>query len=102
MKVYNKLVRDKIPDIIKDDNGIPITRILNDEEYLEELNHKLKEELDEYLEDGSIEELADMAEVMRAIISLKKTSYEEFENIRISKVLKRGAFKKRIFLERED
>ncbi|MDD2378008.1 MAG: nucleoside triphosphate pyrophosphohydrolase [Bacilli bacterium] len=102
MKVYNKLVRDKIPDIIKDDNGIPITRILNDEEYLEELNNKLKEELDEYLEDGSIEELADMAEVMRAIISLKKTSYEEFENIRISKVLKRGAFKERIFLEREE
>ncbi len=102
MKVYNKLVRDKIPDIIKDDNGIPITRILNDEEYLEELNNKLKEELDEYLEDGSIEELADMAEVIRAILELKKTSYEEFENIRISKVLKRGAFKKRIFLERED
>ncbi|MDD2434787.1 MAG: nucleoside triphosphate pyrophosphohydrolase [Bacilli bacterium] len=102
MKVYNKLVRDKIPDIIKKDNGEPITRILNDEEYLLELNKKLKEELDEYLEEGSIEELADMAEVMRAIIELKKITFEDFEEVRLIKVKKRGAFKERIFLERED
>lgn len=99
MKVYNKLVRDKIPEIINGDNGCTCnTRILNDEEYLIELNRKLQEELKEYLESGEVEELADMEEVLRAILDVKKVSYEGFENIRNKKVEKRGAFKDKIFL----
>ena len=50
MKVYNKLVRDKIPDIILKDNELPVTRILDDEEFIKELNKKLQEEVNEYLE----------------------------------------------------
>lgn len=100
MKINNKLVRDKIPQIIEGNNSIPITRILSNEEYLSELDKKLKEELDEYLADGNVEELADMMEVMLGILTAKGVQYDEFEKIRIDKVLERGAFEQRIFLEK--
>lgn len=100
MKVYNKLVRDKIPEIIVADNGKTcVTRIMEDDEYLETLNIKMQEELKEYLESGEVEELADLEEVLRAILDVKGVSYEEFEKIRKAKVDERGAFKKKIFLE---
>ena len=98
--MYKKLVRDKIPQIIERNEGRACkTRILDDEEYLEELNKKIKEELIEYLESGEIEELADLEEVLRAILDSKGVTYEEFEKIRQEKVNKRGAFKDRIYLE---
>ena len=97
MKIYNKLVRDKIPEIIKNDNATCNTRIMEDEEYLKALNEKMIEELKEYLESGNIEELADLEEVLRAILDVKKISYEEFDCIRKAKVKKRGAFKLKIF-----
>lgn len=100
MKVYNKLVRDKIPEIITADNCTPITRIFSDEEYLSELNIKLKEELNEYLESNSVEELADMMEVMLGILDSKGVSFNDFDSIRKQKVLKRGAFNKKIYLEK--
>ena len=96
---YKKLVRDKIPEIIKKNNETPITRVLNDEEYLKELNIKIQEELKEYLESGDVEELADLEEVLRAILDVKKVTYEDFEKIRKNKVEKRGAFKDKIYLE---
>ena len=99
MGSYKKLVRDRIPEIIKSNNEKPITRILNDEEYLNELNLKIQEELKEYLESGDVEELADLEEVLRAILDAKNISYEEFEEIRNKKVQKRGAFKEKIYLE---
>lgn len=100
MKIYNKLVRDKIPEIIACNNGKScVTRIMEDDEYLESLNTKLQEELKEYLESSEVEELADLEEVLRAILDVKKVSYEEFEKIRHTKVEKRGAFKQKIFLE---
>ena len=102
MKIYNKLVRDNIPEIMIKNGADPVTRILNDEEYLKELNKKLQEEIQEYLTDGNVEELTDIEEVLRAILDVKNVSYAEFEEIREQKVIKRGAFKKRIFLEREN
>lgn len=103
MKTYNKLVRDKIPEIIKNNGANAVnTKILNDEEYLKALNTKLVEELNEYLSSGEIEELADLEEVLRAILDAKSTSYSDFEEIRINKVNKRGAFKNKIFLENVD
>ena len=57
------------------------------------------DELKEYLESGETEELADLEEVLRAILDVKGVSYDEFEKIRNRKVEKRGAFKKKIFLE---
>ena len=100
MKVYNKLVRDKIPEIIKATGDKPIIKILEDEEYLDKLNRKLQEEINEYLEDNNVEELADIVEVIYGILSAKNISIQEFENIRKIKVEKRGAFKEKIFLEK--
>ena len=102
MKEYKKLVRDKIPEFVRSDGLTPITRILDDDEYLLELNKKLLEEVNEYLIDSDTSELIDIEEVIRAILDLKGISLEEFEKSRKAKVLKRGAFKERIFLEREE
>ena len=96
---YKKLVRDKIPSICESNGDKPIIRVLNDEEYLDELNRKILEEVKEYLESGEIEELADIEEVLRAILDVKKVDYLEFEKVRLNKVEKRGAFKGRIYLE---
>jgi len=100
MKVYNKLVRDRIPEIIRNNNEKPKVKELNNEDYLKELNIKLKEELQEYLEDNNIEELADIVEVIYGILNAKNISIEEYEEIRNEKVEKRGAFSKKIFLEK--
>ena len=100
MKVYNKLVRDKIPDIILKDNELPVTRILDDEEFIKELNKKLQEEVNEYLEGENVEEMVDILEVIRAILEYKMVSYEEIEDKRKKKAQKRGAFKNKIYLEK--
>ena len=103
IKTYNKLVRDKIPEIIESKpNKKCKTKILTDDEYLLALNKKLQEELKEYLESGEVEELADLQEVLLAILKVKNVSLEEFESIRLAKVDKRGAFDSKIFLEEVD
>lgn len=102
MKVYNKLVRDNIPEIMVSRGCKPVTRILNDEEYLSELNKKLLEEVNEYLSDNNIEELADIKEVFLAILKAKNISDEELENVRIDKVNKRGSFNDKVYLEYEE
>lgn len=99
MASYKKLVRDYIPSIIKSNGEEPITRILDADEYILELNRKLLEEVNEYLESGSIEELADIEEVIIGILDSKNKSREELEMIRQEKVKKRGAFKSKIYLE---
>ena len=101
MKIYNKLVRDKIDEIMIEKGVKPVTRILSNEEYLKELDKKLLEEVNEYLESGEVEELADIKEVFLAILDAKKISNDTLEEIRLNKVKKRGAFKKRLFLEKE-
>ena len=100
MKKYNKLVRDRIPDIILKDHCLPTTRVLDDEEYIKELNKKLMEEVNEYLEAENIEEMVDILEVIRAILEFKGVSYDEIEEKRIKKAKKRGAFKERVYLEK--
>ena len=100
MKVYNKLVRDNIPDIILKDNELPSTRILSDEEYIKELDRKLMEEVNEYLENDNIEEMVDILEVIRAILDYKGVTYDEIEEKRIKKATKRGGFKEKIYLEK--
>ena len=98
MKVYNKLVRDKIPTIIKEDGRKCTLRILDNEEYRKELNTKLKEEVNEYLEDNNVEELADIVEVIYGILDSMDVSREDFEKVRKQKEDKRGSFKEWIFL----
>ena len=102
MKVYNKLVRDNIPEIMINKGCKPVTRVLNDQEYLTELNKKLLEEVNEYLEDNNIEELADIREVFNSILKAKGITEEELETVRIEKANKRGSFNNKIFLEYEE
>ncbi len=99
-KHHNKLVRDKIPEIIEKAGKKAYTHILSEEEYITELDKKLNEECAEYQADKSIEELADMLEVMYAIAEARGWSVSELETVRREKAEKRGAFEKRIFLER--
>ena len=98
--VYNKLVRDKIPEIIENDGKTCTCSILSDEEYLKKLDEKLGEELAEYQESKSMEELADLLEVMRAVAAARGSSIEEVEKIRQEKARKRGGFEKKILLEK--
>ena len=100
MKIYNKLVRDNIPDIILKDNELPCTRVLDDKEYIKELNKKLMEEVNEYLEEQNIGEMVDILEVVRAICDYNNVPFEEIEKKRIDKKNKRGGFEKKIFLEK--
>ena len=82
MKTFNKLVRDRIPEIIRKNGETPIVKTLDEREFEQELNKKLLEEVNEYLADGNIEELADIEEVLRTLVALKGVYYEEFNKIR--------------------
>ena len=97
---YNKLVRDKIPEDIDRELGRKCKyRILNDTEYLKELNRKVIEEANEFIEENSIEELGDLMEVIKAIMKLKGYNMEEVEKAMETKKEKKGAFNNKIFLE---
>ena len=97
-KVYNKLVRDRIPEIITSKGNTCITETLSDEAYLKMLDAKLTEELAEYHADGNPEELADLLEVIYAAAKARGVSAEELDRIRKEKALKRGAFEKKLLL----
>ena len=102
MPIHNKLVRDKIPEIIENTGKTAYFHVLTEEEYLSELDKKLNEECVEYQVDKSLEELADMLEVMYAIAEARGFSIAELEHVRVEKADKRGGFKDRIFLEKVD
>ena len=97
-KHYQKLVRDRIPELIESDGSTCTTRILEEEEYLQFLDAKLTEELAEYQESKSLEELADLLEVIRAVTAARGYTWQELENLRKEKAGKRGGFEKRILL----
>ena len=96
---YNKLVRDRIPEIIKSSGKSCTTEILSQEDYLRSLDAKLDEELSEYHKDQSLEELADLQEVIRAVVIARGYSLEDLERVRTEKATKRGGFEKRILLK---
>jgi predicted house-cleaning noncanonical NTP pyrophosphatase (MazG superfamily) len=99
MKIYNKLVRDKIPAIIAADGKKLKTRILSDEEHLQALIKKLSEELKEFEEALSVEELADLQEIIHALANAIGSDKKELEKVRAKKAEKRGGFSEKIFLE---
>lgn len=100
---YNKLVRDKIPENINSESGRKSKyRILNDKEYLNELNKKVIEEANEFIEENSIEELGDLMEVINAIMQFKNYKTEELYKVMKEKADKKGAFNNRIYLEYVD
>ena len=99
IKVYNKLVRNRIPEIIAASGKICVTEVLTDEAYLKMLDAKLDEELAEYHADQNIEELADLLEVIRACAVARGHSVEELEYVRAEKAAKCGSFEKKILLK---
>ncbi len=96
---YHKLVRDKIPDIIREAGKTCTVSVLSDDDYLKMLDEKLNEELAEYQESKSMEELADLLEVMSAVAAARGSSLKEVEEIRSRKAEKRGGFEKKLLLE---
>ena len=95
---YTKLVRDRIPEIIKNSGKQCACTTLSEKEFLIMLDEKLNEELAEYQESKSMEELADLLEVIRTVAVARGSSIEEVEAIRRDKAAKRGGFEKKILL----
>ena len=104
MKQYHKLVRDRIPEIIQGAGKTCVYETLSDKDYIALLDQKLNEELAEYQESKSIEELADLLEVMQAVAKARGWTMEELERVRSDKASKRGGFEKKILSKevRED
>lgn len=98
-KVYNKLVRDRIIEIIWKDGKIPEFEVVSEERCKELLVEKLQEEMQEFLESGEIVELADMLEVMEAYAEMCGVSWSELMEMKREKAERRGGFRERLFLK---
>jgi predicted house-cleaning noncanonical NTP pyrophosphatase (MazG superfamily) len=102
MPVYHKLVRDRIPEIIQQSGKKCTTKILTDEEFRKELQKKMTEELNEYVQaessEQAIEELADLLELIHALAKCHGSTIEEVEAVRKKKAAERGGFEEKIFL----
>ena len=96
--VYNKLVRDRIPEIIEASGKRCKVQVLDEEAYLRMIDAKLDEELAEYRKDQNLEELADLLEVIYAAAAVRGCSAEQLEKLRAEKAEKRGRFLKRLLL----
>ncbi len=96
---YDKLVRDKIPEIIDSSGGSAKIRSCSDHEFWKYLKKKLSEETKEFIESEKTEEIADILEVLHSIIAQMKVSYEDIENMRMKKREERGGFDKKIILD---
>lgn len=96
---YNKLVRDRIPEIIANRGVTPITHLADDVEYWETLKAKLREEVDEFIEDSTDEELADILEVLNAIYEFRGVDVNALEELRMKKAKERGAFNDKVILD---
>lgn len=98
LKEYNKAIRDRIPEIIKKSGKTCTVKQLNNPEFLSALENKLMEEITEYYESRSVEELADLIEVIFRIAELKGVSQNQLEQIRTQKNVDRGDFSDNLFL----
>lgn len=96
---YHKLVRDKIPEYLKSKNYKVSFHIASDEEYWEKLKEKLLEEANEFCDNETLEEMADIQEVLEAIKSYKHFSQKDLDLARKKKFTEKGSFEKRIILE---
>jgi predicted house-cleaning noncanonical NTP pyrophosphatase (MazG superfamily) len=98
IKKYHKLIRDRVPDIIQKEGKTCQIVTLADKEYVDALHRKLAEEMKEYQEFFSVEELADLQEVINAIVKTNGLSLEQFDAIREKKHQSNGGFDKKMML----
>ena len=96
---YHKLVRDRIPEIIEKQGKTCVTEVLSQDAYIQMVDEKLNEELMEYQESKSLEELADLLEVMEAAVIARGYTWEELLQVRDEKRQKRGGFQDRNLLK---
>ena len=96
---YNKLVRDRIPELIEESGRKQISRTLNEDEYEQALMDKIVEEIEEYRVSKNEEEIADIYEVMDCLVKLKDYEPMHIDYLRLIKREARGSFHKRILLE---
>lgn len=97
-KDYDKAVRDRIPEIIRESGRDCNLKVVTDNEFLPYMKDKLIEEVNEYLENGDVEELADVLEVVNRLAELSGVDIDDLENIRLRKNNERGGFHKNIIL----
>ncbi|RLL46581.1 phosphoribosyl-ATP pyrophosphohydrolase [Oceanobacillus piezotolerans] len=103
MRTFNKLVRDRIPEIIQSTGKDCKTETLNQDRYILELKKKLLEEVEEYLQaatkENALEELADILEIINTLVEdVHQSSMEEVERIQSNKLEKRGGYEEKVFL----
>lgn len=97
-RIYNKLVRDNIPQLIKESGRDCSSRILNEKEYYDALLDKIVEEIEEYRISGNEEELADVYEVLDCLVQLKEYEPMHIDYLQLIRREKRGSFKDRVLL----
>lgn len=97
--IYNKLVRDKIPEHISKNGGKSLTHIATDQEYWQKLKEKLSEEVNEFQAAENMEEYADILEVLEAIAYYKKFDKQAVEQLKDNKATEKGKFKNKIILD---
>ena len=95
---YNKLVRDRVPEMSRKQGLTPVTRTLLEPEFLLELKRKLRVETEEFVEKGDPAKLADLLEVVYALGRVYRLTPKQLEDLRVKKAKERGAFKDRVFL----
>ena len=98
MAEFNKVIRDKIPESIQKDGHTCNVQVISDEKFLLEIEKKLSEEVTEYQNNKTPEELIDILEVIYKIAQLKGISKDELEKIRVKKLEDKGGFAKNLFL----
>jgi len=97
--IYDKAIRDEIPEILtKEGKKFKVEKV-SDEIFLQYLNKKLLEEVNKYLESNSIEELADISEVITYILKLRNVNINQFESIALTKIMKKGTFEENLILK---
>ena len=99
-RVYNKLVRDYIPDVIREQGETPVFRTLDDGEFARCLEEKLREEVEEFLAEKTLNELGDILEVLEAMAHLRGWTDGEIRRAKEEKAQRNGAFRERVFLEK--
>ena len=99
-RIVNKLVRDNIPDIIREKGETPVIRTLSDEEYVQCLEAKLREEVEEFLAEKNLDELGDILEVLEELAHMAGWRDGEIRHTREEKAQRSGVFRERVFLEK--
>ncbi|MBQ6240109.1 MAG: nucleoside triphosphate pyrophosphohydrolase [Firmicutes bacterium] len=100
IRYVGSLVRDRIPEILRREGNFPMTRTLDDEEYLYQLHVSLKHAIEVYMSQRSVADLSDVLEIIEAIAEMRGVTDEEIVKIRNYRAMTFGTYHNRLFLEK--